>query len=87
MAGGGDPARFRMPVGAAGAAGYLGPMPMTLRIFAECGSGERAADGWVHIGDEEHGSSVWSCPLGGMFLPPEVKWAELIWFDEGQRHL
>lgn len=45
----------------------------------------RAADGWVHTGDEEHGSSVWNRSPGGVFLSPAVRWAELIRFDEGGR--
>jgi len=45
----------------------------------------RAADGWVHTGDEEHRSSVWNRPPGGVFLLPAVTWAELIRFDEGGR--
>jgi hypothetical protein len=45
----------------------------------------RAADGWVHTGDEEHGSSVWNRPPGGMLLSPAVRWAELIRFDEDRR--
>ncbi len=42
----------------------------------------RAADGWVHTGDEEHASSVWNRAPGGAFLSPAVRWAELIRFDE-----
>lgn len=71
-------------------------MALILRIFAECGNGEQAAqltgdfaaalaaDGWVHTGDEEHRSSVWNRPPGGVFLSPAVRWAELIRFDEGR---
>lgn len=134
MAGGGDPARLRLPVGAGPGPGYLGPMALILRIFAECGSGERAAavgcdlvaalaafrpvasmeparyrklpglfefsfdlspgtratfdgvlaraaEGWVHTGDEEHASSVWNRTPGAVFLSPAVRWAELIRFD------
>ncbi len=40
-----------------------------------------AADGWVHTGDEEHGSSVWNRAPGGVFLLPSVRWAGLIRFD------
>lgn len=47
----------------------------------------RAADGWVHTGDEEHSSSVWNRSPGGVFLSPAVRWAELIRFDDGGREL
>ena len=45
----------------------------------------RAADGWIHTGDEEHRSSVWNRSPGGVFLSPAVRWVELIRFDDGGR--